>query len=99
MLGDLSFRSLDRVRLEPLAAYNDPDNMGKVTITLHTLRTQKNGSNGEKRSHVRNEHNTKLCNVRLTMEIYARFIRLVGWNYATQNPVLSNTSLPMTSNS
>jgi hypothetical protein len=54
--------------------------MGEVTITL---RTQKNGSNGEERSYVRNELNTKLCYVRLTTEILARFIRLVGWNYTT----------------
>ena len=35
------------------------------------------------RSHVRNEHNTKLCYVYLTMEILIHFIRLVGWNYTT----------------
>jgi hypothetical protein len=54
--------------------------VGEVTITL---RTQKNGSNGAKRSHVRSEHNTKSCYVRLTIEILARFIRLVGWNSTT----------------
>ena len=54
--------------------------MGEVTVTL---RTQKNGSNDEKRSHVRNEHNPKSCYVRLTMEILARFTRLVGWNSTT----------------
>ena len=86
MLGDLSFRSLARTRLELRAAHHDPTNVGEVTITY---RTQKNGSNGEKRSHVRNEHNTKLCDVRLTMEILARFIRLVGWNYTTPLAVYS----------
>jgi hypothetical protein len=86
MLGDLSFRSLARTRLELRAAHHDPNNVGEVTITY---RTQKNGSNGEKRSHVRNEHNTKLCDVRLIMEILARFIRLVGWNYTTPLTVYS----------
>jgi hypothetical protein len=86
MLDDLFFRSLDQTRLEPRAAYHNPDTVGKVTITL---RTQKNGSNGEKRSYVRNKLNTKLCYVRLTMEILARFIRLVGWNYTTPLDVYS----------
>ena len=44
ILGDLSFRVLDQTRLEPRAAYQHPANVGEVTITL---RTQKNGSNGE----------------------------------------------------
>jgi hypothetical protein len=86
MMGDLSFRSIDRTRLKPRAAYHNPDTVGEDTITL---RTQKNGSNGEKRSYIRNELNTKLCYVRLTMEILARFIWLVGWNYTTLLAVYS----------
>ena len=81
MLGGLSFRSLERAQLDPRAAYHDPVDVGEVTITLRT--TQKNGSNSEKR--VRDEHNTKLCDVRLTIEILARFSVLVSVGIISAN--------------